>query len=64
MSDPMKLTKLIEVETATMNDRDRALVCKGAALALAVVKEEWKGLYSWLDNSRPDLIACSRTVRG
>lgn len=62
MSDPTKLTKLIEAETATMSDHDRALVCKGAALALLVVVDEWKDMYSWLDNSRPDPIACSQRV--
>lgn len=64
ITDPTKLTKLIEVETAAMSDRDRALVCKGAALALLVVMEEWKEVYAWLDNSKPDPIARRSTVRG
>lgn len=63
MNNPNALTRLIEKETATMSDRDRALVCKGAALALLVVVDEWKDFYSWLDNSRPDPIVCERTVR-
>lgn len=63
MRDPNALTKLIDTETVTMSDRDRALVCKGAALALLVVMEQWKDVYSWLDNSRPDPIAVTPTVR-
>lgn len=63
ISDPMTLTKLINTETAAMSDRDRALVCKGAALALLVVLDEWKDMYSWIKNSDPDPIACSPTVR-
>lgn len=63
MSDPNKLTRIIDAATATMSDKDRALVCTGAELALGVMKEEWKDLYSWLDNSRPDPIAVTPTVR-
>lgn len=63
MRDPQALAKLIETETAAMSDRDRVLVCKGAALALMVVLEEWRDVYSWLDNSRPDPIAVPPTVR-
>lgn len=63
MSDSMKLTKLLDAETSMMSAHDTMLIRKGAALALMVVMDEWKDVYSWLDNSRPDLIACSRTVR-
>ena len=63
MSDPNRLTRLIEAETAKMSDRDRALVCMGSELTLRVMKEEWKELFSWLQNSQPDPIACSPTVR-
>lgn len=63
MSDPNKLTRLIDTETATMSDRDRALVCKGADLTLMIIREQHKEFFAWLQNARPDPIACSPTVR-
>lgn len=63
MLDPNKLTMLLNLETATLSAHDAMLIRKGAAITLAVVMEEWKGVYSWMDNSRPDMIACQPTVR-
>lgn len=63
MIDPNKLTRRLGVETADMSDRDAMLVRKGAGIALVVVMGEWKAFYSFLDNSRPDLIATTPTVR-
>lgn len=63
MRDPNKLTRIIDQETQSMSDRDRTLVRKGAAITLLVVKEEWRNVYGWLDNSEPDLIASTPTVR-
>lgn len=63
MLDPNNLTRLLNLETATLSARDAMLVRKGAAIALTVVMKEWKGVYNWMNNSRPDMIACTQTVR-